>query len=109
MPIGERLTRNPLSPGIFRFEAKAGGFMMRSAVTEDRAPQGCNLSAGDGPKLAGVAFGLPLPVTLAKQGVEAFLLKVPVVRQHMGQSFLPHRLHRNAICQAVPFVRSGLI
>ena len=25
---------------------------------------GSNLSAGDGPKLAGVASGLPLPVTL---------------------------------------------
>ena len=53
-----------ISPGIFRFDAKAGGFMIRSAVTEDRALQGCNLSAGDGPKLAGVASGLPLPVTL---------------------------------------------
>lgn len=35
---------------------------MRSAVTEDKALLGSNLSAGDGPKLAGVVFGLPLPV-----------------------------------------------
>ncbi len=33
---------------------------MQTAVTEDRALLGSNLSAGDGPKLAGVAFGLPL-------------------------------------------------
>jgi hypothetical protein len=33
---------------------------MRSAVTEDKALLGSNLSAG--PKLAGVVFGLPLPV-----------------------------------------------
>ena len=39
---------------------------MLSAVTEDRALLGSNLSAGDGPKLAGVAFGLPLPVTFGE-------------------------------------------
>ncbi len=47
------------SPGIFRFAAKAGWFKMRTAVTEDKALLGSNLSAGDGPKLAGVASGRP--------------------------------------------------
>ena len=37
---------------------------MRAAVTKDRAMLGSNLSAGDGPKLAGAAgiAELPLPV-----------------------------------------------
>lgn len=52
----------PKPSGIFRFAAKAGCFKMRSAVTGGKALLGSNLSAGDGPKLAGVAFGLPLPV-----------------------------------------------
>jgi hypothetical protein len=54
-----------VSPGIFRFVAKAGGFMIPVAVTEDKALLGSNLSAGDGPKLAGAVslyFAPPLPV-----------------------------------------------
>ena len=56
---------------------------MRSAVTEDRALQGWNPSAGDGPKLAGVAlcgrpfrcfsFSLPLPRRIPQSA--AFILK----------------------------------
>ena len=48
-----------VSPGIFRFAAKAGGVKMQTAVTEDRALLGSNLSAGDGPKLAGWLSGCP--------------------------------------------------
>jgi hypothetical protein len=44
---------------------------MRSAVTEDRALQGCNPSAGDGPKLAGVVVRLPLPVFFSARIVSA--------------------------------------
>ena len=58
-------------PGFVALEPKLAiglrSGQMRSAVTEDRALQGCNLSAGDGPKLAGVVpcspkLGPPLPV-----------------------------------------------
>jgi hypothetical protein len=42
---------------------------------------------------------------IAEQRTEAFLLKMPVVGENFGQPFLAHRLHRNAICQAVAFVR----
>ncbi len=39
--------------GIFRFQAEAGRGKVAPAVTEDRATLGSDLSAGDGPKLAG--------------------------------------------------------
>jgi hypothetical protein len=41
---------------------------------------------------------------IAEQRPEAFLLKMPVVGENFGQPFLAHRLHRNAVCQAVAFV-----
>ena len=41
---------------------------------------------------------------IPKQRPESFLLEMPVVRQNLRQSFLPHRLHRYAIDQAVPLV-----
>jgi hypothetical protein len=57
-----------LPPRDFLLEAEAGEGKMRAAVTEDKALLGSNLSAGDGPKLAGVALapllGLPLLVWL---------------------------------------------
>jgi len=34
-----------LSPGIFRFCARAGSVMLRVGQPEDKALQGCNLSA----------------------------------------------------------------
>ena len=44
-----------------------------------------------------------------EKGVKAFLLKMPVVGENFGQPFPPHRLHRNAIRQAVALVGTGSI
>src|ERR1017187_9877653 len=41
---------------------------------------------------------------IAEQRPETFLLKMAVVRENFGQPILAHRLHRNAIRQAVAFV-----
>jgi len=45
----------------------------------------------------------------AKQRPEAFLFEMLVVGENFFQSFPLHRLHRNAIDQAVAFVRAGEI
>ena len=39
----------------------------------------------------------------------ANLLKMPVIGEGFGQPFLAHRLHRNAIDQAVPFVGTRFV
>ena len=41
---------------------------------------------------------------IPKHCPETFLLKMPVVGENLVQPFLAHRLHRNAIDQAVAFV-----
>ncbi len=41
---------------------------------------------------------------ISEQGAEPFVLKVPVIGEDLGQPFLPHGLHRNAIAQTVPFI-----
>jgi hypothetical protein len=43
---------------------------------------------------------------IAKQDVKAFLLKVTVIGQNIVNAFAPHRLHGNAVCQAVAFIES---
>jgi hypothetical protein len=48
-----------------------------------------------------------IPLGISKQRPETFLLKVPVVGEHFGQSFFAHRLHRNAIDETIdsyPFI-----
>ena len=44
-----------------------------------------------------------------EQGAEAFLLKVPVVGEGDGQSFLAHGLHRDAIRKAVSLIRTRVV
>ena len=44
-----------------------------------------------------------------KQRPEPFLLKMPVIREHVRKPFPAHRLHRDAIRQAVAFVRPSLV
>jgi hypothetical protein len=39
-----------------------------------------------------------------EEGAEAFLLEMAVVGENVGQAFPPHRLHRNAVRQAVTLV-----
>jgi len=46
---------------------------------------------------------------IPKQRPETFLLKMPVVGQNFGYLFFTHRLHRNAIRQAVAFVGTRTI
>src|ERR1039457_6384514 len=46
---------------------------------------------------------------IPEQRPEIFLLKMPVVRENLGQPFLTHRLHRNAIDQAVSFIGTGAV
>jgi len=46
---------------------------------------------------------------IAEQRAKTLLLEVPVVGEDFGQPFLAHRLHRNAICQAVPLVGPRLV
>ncbi|MGA2740598.1 MAG: hypothetical protein ABSG65_24575 [Bryobacteraceae bacterium] len=36
--------------------------------------------------------------------MKSFLLEVPIIGERFGQAFPPHRLHGNAIGQAVTFV-----
>src|SRR5580700_2217457 len=72
----------PYPLGIFRFAAKAGRVKMQAAVTEDRATQGCDLSAGDGPKLAGAVLGSyvcrpPLPVVILLSPCWSYRLNPP--------------------------------
>ena len=45
----------------------------------------------------------------SKQNGESFLREMPVVRQDFGDALLPHRLHRNAVGQAVSLVGAGLV
>ncbi len=41
---------------------------------------------------------------IAEEGSEPFLFEMAVVCEHFVQPFSPHRLHRNAVGQAVSFV-----
>ena len=52
---------------------------------------------------AGAALGI------AKQSPKTFLLKMPVFGENLCQAFLAHRLHRDAIDQAVAFVGAGAV
>ncbi len=45
----------------------------------------------------------------AEQHLEPFLLKVSIIGENVGQSFVAHRLHRNAISQAVAFIGAGFV
>lgn len=38
-----------------------------------------------------------------------FLREVIIMRKDFGDPFLPHHEHRDAICQAVAFVRAGFV
>jgi len=57
------------------------------------------------------AFITALPLSFATFGAEerpeALLLEMPVVGEHVGQSFPAHGLHRDAVGEAITFVRSG--
>jgi hypothetical protein len=46
---------------------------------------------------------------IPEQRSESFLFKVPVIREHVSQAFAPHRLHRNAVRQALTFIRTAII
>src|ERR1700733_3599557 len=49
--------------------------------------------------------GVPLLGSgIAEQRTKPFLFKMPIIGEDFTQSFLAHRLHRNAINQAVSFV-----
>src|ERR1035438_5081891 len=83
-------------------------FVQTCAFSDSSAP----LPACDQPLLA-TSTSWPLPFSSvvkagkpgsAKQGAKTFLLKMPVVGENFGQPFPEHRLHRNAIRQAVALV-----
>ena len=50
-----------------------------------------------------------LPSAIPEQHAEAFLLEVTVVCQNIADAFAAHRLHGNAVCQAVAFIESRSI
>ena len=45
----------------------------------------------------------------SEQRDESFLSEVVIVRQDFGDAFPPHRLHRDGVGQAVPFIRAGFV
>lgn len=51
----------------------------------------------------------PARLYVPEQRPESFLFKVPVVREDVAQTFPPHRLHRNAIRQAITFIRAAVV
>lgn len=57
----------------------------------------------------GRAVYLPRASGIAEQRAEAFLLEMPVVCEDLGDPALPHRVHRNAIRQAVAFVQTHTV
>lgn len=53
--------------------------------------------------------GLMHSLHIPEQRPKSLLFKVPVIREHFGQALPSHRLHRNAVRQAVTFVRTAVV
>jgi hypothetical protein len=51
--------------------------------------------------------GKGVNLEIPEESPETLLLKMPVIGENLGQPFLAHRVHRNAINQAVAFVGAG--
>jgi hypothetical protein len=45
----------------------------------------------------------------SEQRPEALLLEMPIIREHVGEPLAPHDFHRDAVNQAVLFIRPGVI
>ena len=44
----------------------------------------------------------------SQQNVETFLSEMGVMRQHIGDALLTHEIHRDAVREAVGFVRNAI-